>query len=304
MKMKKCLWGVATLIVMMCCSVSLSSCGDDDDDNSGDFGSTDFDGSSIVGKWALSRVQIIDGGETYEYAVSKDADDDEWEYETYTLADDGRFKYEVWYDGTASSPISGTYSYSTDSKQINITNLGHSTVTVQSLTSKTLIIRTVEDGDTIIMIYNRIGEGIIDGGGSEPDPTPDPGNIKKTDYTGAFGTYTSTNLVATWKQSWDYEKSIIDGVTVEEIGEASTESSIVMKSNGSYTISTQGESPISGTYTYNSTTKMLKFNFTNEDGPQVMEGKVEVLTADYCVLSITEVYGNEKYEIIQTFRRQ
>lgn len=304
MKMKKCLWGVATLIVMMCCSVSLSSCGDDDDNNSGDFGSTDFDGSSIVGKWALSKVQIISEGEKYEFAVSKNANDDEWEYETYTLADDGRFKYEVWYDGIASSPISGTYSYSKDSKQINITDLGYSTVTVQSLTSTTLIIRTVDDGDTIIMIYNRIGEGIIDGGGSNPDPTPDPGNIKKTDYTGAFGTYTATSVVGNWKQSWDYEKSIRDGVTIDETGEASTESSIVMKNDGSYTISTQGEDPISGTYTYNSTTKMLKFNFANEDGQQVMEGKVEVLTTDCCVLSMTEVFGNEKYEIIQTFRRQ
>ena len=310
MKMKRCLLSFATLIVVMCCTtVSLSSCGDDDD-NGGAFGSTEFDGSSIVGKWGLSKVQIISEGETFEMGVSKNANKDEWDYETYTLAEDGRFEYESWVNGVVDSPVTGTYSYSKDSKQLNITNLGVPTVTVQSLTSKTLIIRYSEDGDTYIMIYNRIGEGIIDGGGvtpepdPDPDPTPGPSGVKKTDYTGSFGDYTATSVVGTWKQTWDYEKYIQNGITTNETGVASTESSIVMKSDGTYTITTQGESPISGTYTYDSATKKLRFNFTNEDGSQVMEGKVEVLTDYYCVLSMTETYDNEKYELIQTFKRQ
>lgn len=309
MKMKQCLWSFAALLVMMCCTVSLSSCGDDDD-NGGDFGSMEFDGSSIVGKWGLSKVQIISEGKTFEIGVSKNANEDEWDYETYTLADDGRIKYEIWVGGIVDEAVIGTYSYSKDSKQLNITNLGVPTVTVQSLTSKTLIIRYSEDGDTCIMIYDRIGEGIIDGGGVSPDPTPDtpdtpdPVNIKKTDYTGSFGDYTSTSVVGTWKQSWEYEKATRNEFTIEETGVASTESSIVMNDDGTYKITTLGESPISGTYTYNSTTKVLKFNFNNEDGAQVMEGKVEVLTDAYCVLSITETIEDVQLKLIQTFKRQ
>lgn len=161
MKTKKLFMRWATLFVAMFCSFAMYSCSDDDDNGNGDFGSTEFDGSSIVGKWEISKVQISAGGKKYDMNVDKNAGDGDldWEYEIYTLTEDGKVSYESWYKGESEGVEQGTYTYNESTHKVSL-SFGE-TYTVQSLTKKylTLTTKVTEKGETFtaILVYKRIG---------------------------------------------------------------------------------------------------------------------------------------------------
>lgn len=150
----------ATLFVAMFCSFAMYSCSDDDDNGDGNIiSSTEFDGSSIVGKWEISKVQISVGGKKYDMNVGKNtgSNDSDWGFEIYIFTEDGKVTYESWYEGKSEGVEQGTYNYNESTQKVSL-SFGE-TYTVQSLTEKYLILisKDAEDGETFTAVYKRIG---------------------------------------------------------------------------------------------------------------------------------------------------
>lgn len=159
MKTKKLFMRWATLFVAMFCSFAMYSCSDDDDNGDGNISSTEFDGSSIVGKWEISKVQISAGGKKYDMNVGKNtgSNDLDWGFEIYIFTEDGKVTYESWYEGKSEGVEQGTYNYNESTHKVSL-SFGE-TYTVQSLTEKylTLVSKDAEDGETFTAVYKRIG---------------------------------------------------------------------------------------------------------------------------------------------------